>query len=505
MDPFGIIIEWLLSYFSPFFLAFTITVGYLWFFLYFYRTKFWVDLEWAERFFFGFLIGMFTMFIFSLISWPLAVFLLSFYGEYLTLGLSRVSVVDAAFLSIPLGVLLFLMFRRLSLGAPLASQKAKDSFLHDLTTHRSYWPYIFVLLFGTIYFLLGLNNTFFSDHSRFLWRIIFIFMSYGAFAVWYIIPLILTLLSSLPSTVTDKMSEIGKISRMVFRFCFLSFWKRETEVYCLREIRRKTHRKASVFRRILSFFTNDFTQKAVLVVSFATMIALADNAYCLFTPVITMVETDYEVDQIEVFRYYYSPTVYTIDVEKAYWVDLPLFRVLNLNLSITNPSNFSIYDGNKYVSGEKSPQALYVDADSSLSYSFSANAEGEIESVNVMAVGELTHQRSSIRFKYKDELDLDLITITDPISVDFGNGSICITMSLIINNTLPKRLYSHDFPLFGVQDYGNLTSFTLVENGAEKHSPSWIVHNHWLYFSFGVSSYSFSNLTISTVFMEIST
>lgn len=51
MDPLEILLEGLLGYFTPTFLAFTLVIGYLWFFIFYFGSKYWKSLEWPESFF----------------------------------------------------------------------------------------------------------------------------------------------------------------------------------------------------------------------------------------------------------------------------------------------------------------------------------------------------------------------------------------------------------------------------------------------------------------------
>lgn len=77
MDPLGTILGAFANYFTTPFLASALIIGYLIFFLFFYGTEYWNSVDWSERFFFGFMVGMFSMIVCTLVSIPLAFLLFS--------------------------------------------------------------------------------------------------------------------------------------------------------------------------------------------------------------------------------------------------------------------------------------------------------------------------------------------------------------------------------------------------------------------------------------------
>jgi len=182
---------------------------------------------------------------------------------------------------------------------------------------------------------------------------------------------------------------------------------------------------------------------------------------------------------------------------------MPLLRIRGLNLSIPNPSNFSFYDGSKYLPWEKKPFGIIIESDPSISYSIQTDSSGKIRFINVMSInGSLVEPESFIKLTYNDALGLQLISVAQPAATALQNGSTSVTMSLVINNTESKRLYSNEFALFSVQDYGNLTSYTLFENGTEKSSAWHNIWEEWLWTTFSVEPHSFVNMTFLAVFGE---
>jgi hypothetical protein len=487
LDPLGVVLESLSNYFEPTFLAFTLVIGYLWFFLFFFKTKHWDDLGWGERFFFGLIIGAFLVFILALIELPFMIALIAIYTE---------EAVDIVSYLVPIGTILFLAFLRDGLQAPLASIKAYNYLSRLLEKHRTYWPYLLLIFSVVTYFGIGWNNVFFSETTRYLWLGFIILMNFS-FCLGYFC--VVTLVTQLSCSYSKKyrMDLLG----IVFKFCFFSFWKSTKKEYRLRKITRNQGKKVSFFRNKL--INNDFLHKALIIGFMSAVLVMADGAFHLVSPSIPLVETQYTDDRIEVFRYYGEEIVYTVKVSKTYWVNLPFILVRNLNLSIPNPSNFSIYDRSKRLSWGKQHYGMDIEVGTSLAYSLKTDKKGEIESINVMPINtSQNNQQSFITLSYRDKIDLDLITTTEPRQESLANGSILVTASVIISNTQPTRLRSEDFAIMRVEDYGNLTSLELFQNGTKNPSPWYFVKDGWLWISLSVNPYSSQNLTISTIFEE---
>ncbi len=230
---------------------------------------------------------------------------------------------------------------------------------------------------------------------------------------------------------------------------------------------------------------------------------LFDSTFQLFTPIVQVVETSSENDQIMVFRYSVAPIFYNVQVVKTYRIKMPLFPLRELNLSIPNPSNFSIYDGAKYIPWERKLFAINVEADPTLAYTFVTSSGGNVTSISVMPLnGSQFKPESFIRLTYNDALSCQFVTPTQPVEVNLGNGSILVTMSLVANNTSSRSLYSNQFALFSVQSYGNMTSLAFLQNGTSKSQQWSNIQGDWLWTAFRVDPRSLVNFTISAVFEE---
>jgi hypothetical protein len=230
---------------------------------------------------------------------------------------------------------------------------------------------------------------------------------------------------------------------------------------------------------------------------------VADSAFQIFSPSMQVVETSYEnnQNQIAVSRYFGGPVFYNVKVTKTYWISLPVFPIIGLNLSIPNPSNFSIYSSTRYLPGDPQLRAINVEADPTLAYAFLTDSDGNATSISVMPLnGSVIKPRVSIKLSYNDMLDCQFISMTQPIPKDLGNGSTLVQISLIVNNTDSRSLYSSQFALFSVQDYGNMSAFEFFRNGTLNPSQWNFISGQWLWTSLFVASHSFVNFTVSAVF-----
>jgi hypothetical protein len=215
-DPLGMLWEAFVSYFTPPFLAAALVIGYAMFFLFFYKTEHWNGLDWTERFFFGFLVGVFSMIACTFVSLPLAFLLFSLYlGQWF----------NTAFYLIPIFFLMFLVFLRVDLGAPLSSNRVNRFLRAVLTSHRSCWPYLLIAVSAVAYFWLGWNNPFFDGASRLLWLSFIVTLNFTVFLTfctltWFVVQL---------SSVSAKMSVFTVLTLPfeVLLFCFASFARKK--------------------------------------------------------------------------------------------------------------------------------------------------------------------------------------------------------------------------------------------------------------------------------------
>jgi hypothetical protein len=218
-DPLSMIWEGLVSYFTPPFLALALVIGYFMFFLFFYKTEHWGTLDWTERFFFGFLVGIFSMIVCTFVSLPLVFLLFSLYlGPWF----------NTAFYLIPIFFLMFLVFLRVDLGAPLSTNRANRFLRAVLTSHRSYWPYFLIAVSAVAYFWLGWNNPFFDGASSLLWLGFIVTLNFTVFITfcmltWFVVQL---------SSVTAKMSMLTVLTLPfeVLQFCFASFLRKKKRI-----------------------------------------------------------------------------------------------------------------------------------------------------------------------------------------------------------------------------------------------------------------------------------
>jgi hypothetical protein len=485
----------LLNYFTAPVLALTFLMGYLMFFLFFYRTVHWKNLDWADRGIFSFLIGLSTMIFLLFLEAQVYSLLSAFRMEQAFQGI---------FYIIPVCFLTFLIIRRMDLKAPLSSRKASKEISETLRKRRFHWPYLLMAFSLTAYLWLGWNNPFFAGSTKSSWGLFIFWFNIIAFFVFFILSWLIAQLSCLPSGASSE--RFSRLTADVFKFCFSPVHskeplKKDQETHKPIEPKKEQRPRArQTLSHKLSFLRSDFLHKILIAVLLAAIIMMADGAFHLFTPSVQVIETYYaDESQITVSNGPGTSISYTVPVVKTYWISQPVFPIRYLNLSIPNPSNFSVYDGSKYPS----ERAINVEADPTLGYAFQTNSSGAITAIDVTPLnGSLAKPQSFIKLSYNDALSNQFITTTQPAQVNLENGSISVTMSIIINNTDSRSLYSNQFALFSVQNYGNMTSFAFFANGTLQPSHFNMVWDYWLWTAIFASPHSFVNLSVSTVFEE---
>lgn len=491
-DPLGTIIQALLGSFRPEFLAFVLILGYLIFFLYFYRTQHWQNLDWVERFFFGFLMGIFSVFILSTVVLPLAIL-------FNALHLDSVISVDQLFYAVPICFLIFLIFLRIIFQSPLCSERVKGSFYGTLLRHRSYWPYLLIVSSVVSFFMLIVSNSSLSATSVVFW---------GAFVVAldFFVPFCSVVMSFSVVQLSSFSSKLepDKIIDLVLKCHFLSFYRCKDRICILKTIEEEQKQSSSPKKkRKLPRLNYDFLQWMTLVIILVMLIGVSDNTFHIFTPTVQASETRYVTNEIDFLRFQNGSIIYTVQVEKTYWISLPIILTRNLNLSIPNPSNLSIADTGGLVWSSNQLQ-LDIASDKALSCSPAKDSDGRTRYLDLMALNSSLQvsDSPSVKLTYVNVLDLHLIDATEPLETHLDNGSIAVSVSLFFNNTEPWELVSQEqFPLFAVQRYGNITSFTLLENGTEQPSQFNPIWNDWCWSPpIYISPHATMNMSVSAIF-----
>jgi hypothetical protein len=224
MDPLGIILKVFTDYFTTPFVASALIIGYLMFFLFFYGTEYWNSIDWSERFFFGFLVGIFTVTVCTFVSIPLS---------YLLFALHMENLVTQIFYLVPGAFLMFLIFLRIERGAPLSSRRTNRDFRAFLQNHRSYWPWFLIVISLVTYLWLGWNNPFFDDASRALWVGLIFFLDAAVFIAFCLLAWLVVLFSCIPNKISWFMVVLD-LPFKVLALCFFSF-RRKRQRYSTRE------------------------------------------------------------------------------------------------------------------------------------------------------------------------------------------------------------------------------------------------------------------------------
>lgn len=209
------------SYYTAPFLVGALIVGYLMFFFYFYKTDYWGSIDWSERFFFGFLVGMFVMSVCALVSFPLAYFLYALHleGLYVT-----------AFYAVPLFFLLAVIALRINKGIPLSSKRVFGEFQSFVSNHRSYWPWFLIIVSIIAYMWLGWNNPFFDSASKSLWLDFIVILNFTVFLSFGLLTWLVVLFSAVPNKVSWYTIFLS-LPTDIFSLCFFSFYRKKKHVW----------------------------------------------------------------------------------------------------------------------------------------------------------------------------------------------------------------------------------------------------------------------------------
>lgn len=492
------LIQILLNYFSPLFLALNLAIGVVIFFVYFYGTKHWGKYGWDKRIIISLLLGFLFVGLLTAAFAPLS---------FLFQTLNAEGMVTVIIYLPPLVFLTYLVYLRGELGnSPLCSERAKDHFSRFLSMHRSYWPYFMMgaslVGFSCFYVLFKLGNPYLSDNVVFSWGQFLLWFNL-AFVASYLLILWVVILMSSPSGKVEPFEIFG----LILKSCFTSFQKEEMCV--LRMIEMEKERRSSR-RWKLPHINSDFFQKLILILLFVTLLFASDKAFQIVNPAVQALGTRYNTQYIgiAVLRFWNGSLLYTIQVEKTFWINLPMILTRNLNITIQNPSNLSISKDSALVSVPyNNLLELTFYPDKALSCTPITDPDGKTLYLEVMPMNSSLQVQNDVSIKliYSDVLDIHPIDISGPDETRLSNGSIAVVTSLFINNTEEYELYGGWFPLFQTSAYGNLTSYASFVNGTEQPSTSFdsVKYDDWLWFQnpLSVPSKSTMNVTVAATFL----
>ena len=484
-----IVIRILLQYVSLPFFVFNLAIGFSIFFLYFYGTAHWKDLPLTKGVIYCLAIGFFSVAILTVAVSPIASLLVAFHAENL---------IAIMFYPLPIVFVLYLFHIRSRVNAPLYSEQSRDYFHDFLLMRRCYWPYLMIAASFTGFLLLGWNNPFLDIGNVLDWgHILFLGASNYMIIVSYI--LILWFAAQMSSFSRNNPIETFLLA---IKHCLLSAFK---EDICILRIIEEEKKQAPPQRKrkLPRIDYTNILQRVLVVILLATVVMASNMAFQTFSPSVQAATTQYPPTEINLFRFWNDSILYTVQIEKTYWINMPIILSNAFNLSIPNPSNFTTTERSELV-WYSNQLNLDIDVDKTLSYSTTKSSDGRIEYLNIMPLNNSLQIQEvpTIKLAYADMLDLNLIYITEPDEKYLDNDSIAVSISLFINNTEPLRLTGFQFPLFQTNNYGNLTSFTWFENGIEKPSHYNDVRNDWLWSTIYIQPKTIMNITVTATFEE---
>jgi hypothetical protein len=482
-DPLGTILQALLGSFDPVFLAFALITGYLTFFLFFYGTKKWKSIDWVERFFFGFLFGMFSSLVFvACLYVPIVFILVTTYSE---------NVANLALYAGPLLFLALLCGLRIYFKVPLCSPEIKNKFFAMQTNQRMYLPILllifsFVLIIGIL-----LNNPFFSYFNTQVWLGFLFYLNFGLFGYVILMSTFLLCLASLSSDL-HPLKFLFSTMRWYCGFAngvqFYFETKNKSELQKIYDEQKKLSKKMSIRCR-LSKSTKTPLFKAVIIAFLICILFISlDRSLGIVSPSIQIVDSTASSDPVyvEAYRYYNGSFIYLEKMTQTYWIRLPIISLRNFNLSVSNPSNLTSDDTENINTLYMSRVGVNVVCNNSFVYDLRNDGHVQVQSIDVMPVNSSSQSKATanITVAYYNKLDWNLIEISEPTENHLDNGSVLVSMSLSIDNPEQAQVSFQRLPiipLYYFNDLGNITSFSWEVSGSQvgvssdyQNSDSWI-------------------------------
>lgn len=487
-DPLGTIMQAFLGYFDPVFLAFALITGYFVFFLFFYNAKEWGTLDWTERFFFGFIIGISSAFISMIIFLPAAFLLVTLHLE---------NQLNNLLYALPLGFLVFLLLVRIVFRLPLCSLKIKNALIEFLQTNRAYWPILLPVCSSLIIFGFLLNNPMLTIGYPSIWIsfLIFLNITVPAYTTAMIVffSVLCSLSTGLDFTVLPRIGQWYFLSflRRRKKVCFIGndrdLIPKESLSVKLARVKQTIKGLIKITKKAKSTINYDFFRVLLILVLIIILFIGADRTFQIVSPSIQIIDTQsLEGSQIEFYRCWNNSIVYFDKITQTYWISLPMINLRNFNIPINNPSNFGtdeIESINSMHSRELSLKVLHND---SFSYDLANNAEGQLQYINIMPTdNSLTHKKvSNFTLSFYNLINLNSVEISEPSATVLANGSTIVSVYVNIKNDNSGPLHSYGVPLFPTGSFnnlGNITSFNWRVHGDQNYELNdYVLSDNWV-------------------------
>jgi hypothetical protein len=490
-DPLGTIFQGLLGSFDPMFLAFALIIGYLTFFLFFYGTDKWKSIDWVERFFFGFLFGMFSGLVFLVFLFiPIAFILMVTFSD---------NIIAVAIYAGPIFFLVFFSILRLYLKNPLCSDSMRNEFLNWFQKNVTFAPLILLISSGILVTGVLFNNPFFSSYNSSVWIGFLVYLNLGLFS--YVI--------SMTNFALMLASLSGNLQPPAFFYATVNWYWGSALKYLSVFLKRKNCSELQkIYNQERKFFFKAMIRSKVLkilliTVLICTLFVSLDRSFGIISPSIQVVDS-MSSQNIEVNRWFNGSFVYLEKMTNIYWIRLPLINFRNFNLSITNPSNL----GMDFMANINTRYMINVvpsvSIGDSLNYTSVKSTDGRLLSLDVDTINTSTNSESNsnVTITYYNQINLDLVKITEPEETRFENGSILVSTTLSIADPINSELTFESLPVIPLNFFnniGNITSFSANIN--QNKVTQYEIFENWLLLpTFNVFPGRPENISINAIF-----
>lgn len=406
----------------------SVVLGYLLFLLLFHSTNkqsrhLWDSLEWAERFFVGFLLGMFVLFFFSIgldsiVSYVCQRVLLQNPWDSVHSWITSTAVVLIAILLIRLEIaqpihdggavkklertLANAGFRALFLGLPIC-------FLVVLATSAFSSLVVYKLTGSTLYrFWIGLLNASF-------WFVLL--------APWLLVGILVVLAGHFSPTAIHQAPSVGLRQILVKARRFLNLVKRPTQL-----VQEAKNLQSQVVKKRTTFAV------ITIAVLIGTLMPLVDAQVGLYAPRVEYVETRVDPMYAIVGQSIDDYSV-VVGVSSTFFISSPRLWFIR-NITILNPSNNSYFEDSQHPYWQKISSRLLG---SGATFSTLKGPEDRVAAYNVTFQPGSDTNEVALVTTYYDRMDYPVISKTTD-DTEIGNNTVRREIHLVIHNPLDKPL-----------------------------------------------------------------
>jgi hypothetical protein len=431
------------------FLALSVVLGYLLLFLLFYSTNaqsrhVWDSLEWAERFFVGFLLGMFVLFGFSIGVDSIV----SYLNERVLLQ-NPWDPVHSWILSTFI-VLIIVVLVRLEIAQPINNESAVKR-LQGILANPGFRALffglpicLFVVLAASAFSSLVVYGLTGNILYRFWIGLLSASFWFVLFAPWLLIIILAGFGSYFSPTATHQAPSVVLRQVLIEARRLVDLAKCPAQlVQGARNVCAQVIMKRTLFALI------------TVTVLLGTLMPLVDAQLGLYAPRVEYVEM--HVDPVyTIVGYSMDDYSVVVKVSKTFFISSPRLWFIR-NITIVNPSNNSYFEDSQHPYWHKISSSLLGSGATS---STLKGPEGRVAAYNVTFQPRSDTVEVALVTTYYDRMDYPVINKTTS-DIDIGNNTARREIHLVIHNPFDKPLSLDQLQIMAGPE---ITRVTCTEN-----------------------------------------